>query len=152
MEFPSDFKRIRHFTNLIVQRAPTEIKDVNILEQQVSELIKNAVKHGNKKDLGKKVKVWFSFSMYHAHLIIRDEGNGFQEIEKWNNFYKKRKKCFETHNFDEMEHYLTYTSSISDDTDGGNAMFAAIEYWNCGVVFNNKRNMVAVRRNFTPLG
>jgi anti-anti-sigma factor len=151
-EFPSDFKRIRYFTSLIVQRAPSEIKDYNILEQQVSELIKNAVKHGNKRDQSKKVKVWFSFSRYHAHLIVQDEGEGFQEIEKWNGFYKKRMECFETQNFEEMEKYLTYISSISDENDGGNAMFAALEYWNCGVVFSESRNCVAVRRDFSVAG
>ena len=150
-EFPSDFKRIRYFTSLIVQRAPSEIQDFNILEQQVSELIKNAVKHGNKLDQNKKVKVWFSFSKYHAHLIVQDEGDGFQEIEKWNEFYRKRMECFESHNFEEMEKYLTYTSSISDENDGGNAMFAAVEYWNCGVIFNEKRNCVAVRRDFSAV-
>ena len=148
-EFPSDFKRIRYFTSLIVQRAPAEIQDFNILEQQVSELIKNAVKHGNKQDQSKKVNVWFSFSKYHAHIIVQDEGRGFQEIEKWNEFYRKRMDCFEAHNFEEMEKYVTYTSSISDENDGGNAMFAAVEYWNCGVVFNEKRNCVAVRRDFS---
>jgi serine/threonine-protein kinase RsbW len=151
-EFPSDFKRIRYFTSLIVQRAPAEIRDFNILEQQVSELIKNAVKHGNQRDQSKKVKVWFSFSKYHAHLIVQDEGPGFLEIEQWNEFYGKRIECFETHNFEEMVKYVTYTSSISDESDGGNAMFAAVEYWNCGVIFNENRNCVAVRRDFSIAG
>ncbi len=148
-EYPSDFKRIRYFTSLVVQQAPAEIRDFNILEQQVSELIKNAVKHGNKNDPSKIIKVWYSFSKYHAHIIVQDEGEGFQEIEKWNEFYKKRMECFTTHNFEEMEKYVTYTSAISDENDGGNAMFAAVEYWNCGVVFNDDRNCVAVRRDFS---
>ena len=45
-EFPSDFRQIRFFTLLIVQAAPPEIKGVNLLEQQISEVIKNAVKQG----------------------------------------------------------------------------------------------------------
>ena len=56
-EFPSDFRQIRYFTLLIVQSAPLEIKGINLLEQQISEIIKNAVKHGNKCDPKKKVKV-----------------------------------------------------------------------------------------------
>ena len=43
-EFPSDFRQIRYFTLLIVQSAPVEIKEINLLEQQISEVIKNAVK------------------------------------------------------------------------------------------------------------
>ena len=53
-EFPSDYRQIRYFTLLIVQSAPLEIKEINLLEQQISELIKNAVKHGNKCDINKK--------------------------------------------------------------------------------------------------
>jgi anti-anti-sigma factor len=150
-EFPSDFKRIRYFTNLIVQRAPAEIRDINILEQQISEIIKNAVKHGNRSNPGKKIKVWFSFSKYHAHLVVQDEGTGFQEIEKWNEFYRERRRCFEEHDFDRMENFLTFRSAISDENDGGNAMFAAVEYWNCGVVYNEARNCIAVRRDFSGI-
>jgi len=42
-EFPSDYRQIRYFTLLIVQSAPPEIKELNLLEQQISEIIKNAV-------------------------------------------------------------------------------------------------------------
>ena len=42
-EFPSDFRQIRYFTLLIVQQAPPDIKEINLLEQQISEIIKNAV-------------------------------------------------------------------------------------------------------------
>jgi hypothetical protein len=52
-EFPSDYRQIRYFTLLIVQSAPPEIKELNLLEQQISEIIKNAIKHGNKKDPAK---------------------------------------------------------------------------------------------------
>jgi len=85
-EFPSDFRQIRYFTLLIVQSAPLEIKEINLLEQQISEVIKNAVKHGNQCDLNKKVRVWYSFSSTHAHLIVEDEGDGFKDLEKWNEF------------------------------------------------------------------
>ena len=77
-EFPSDFRQIRYFTLLIVQSAPTEIKELNLLEQQISEVIKNAVKHGNHCDINKKVTVWYSFSPTHAHIIVQDEGEGFR--------------------------------------------------------------------------
>ena len=89
-EFPSDFRQIRYFTLLIVQSAPLEIKGINLLEQQISEIIKNAVKHGNKCDPSKKVKVWYEFSAEHAHLIIEDEGEGFKDMEKWNEFNRRR--------------------------------------------------------------
>jgi serine/threonine-protein kinase RsbW len=147
-EFASDFRQIRYYTLIIVQKAPHDIKAINLLEQQVSELIKNAVKHGNKNDPNKKVKVWFDFSVTHAHLIIEDEGDGFQELEKWNEFNKKRSECFANQKFEEMANYVSFRTDKSDDVDGGNAMFAALEYWNKGVIFNNNKNAVAVERVF----
>ena len=49
-KFASDFRQISYYTLVVVQKAPPEIKEINLLEQQISELIKNAVKHGNKRD------------------------------------------------------------------------------------------------------
>jgi len=147
-EFPSDFRQVRFFSMLIVQKAPAEIKEINLLEQQISELIKNAVRHGNKKDPDKKVKIWASFSKSHAHLIVEDEGRGFQQIEEWNEFNKKRNECFENHNFEELENYFSYRTKNSTEDDGGNALFAALEYWDGGVVFNDKKNAVAVYKTF----
>src|SRR6056297_3405829 len=94
-EFPSDFRQVRFFSMLVVQKAPAEIKEINLLEQQISELIKNAVKHGNKKDPEKKIRIWASFSREHAHLIVEDEGEGFKDLEKWNEFNLRRNRCFE---------------------------------------------------------
>lgn len=147
-EFPSDFRQIRYFTLLIVQKAPPEIKEINLLEQQISEIIKNAVKHGNKCDSGRKIRVWFSFSTRHARLIVEDEGNGFKKLDVWNEFNKKRTECFLNQNFEEMEKYVSFLTEESDEYDAGNALFAAVEYWNDGVVFNNKRNCVAVSKTF----
>jgi len=82
-EFPSDFRQIRYFTLLIVQSAPPDIKELNLLEQQISEIIKNAVKHGNKCDLEKKVRVWYSFSPEHAisSSRTRDPLQGRRQVE-----------------------------------------------------------------------
>lgn len=147
-EFPSDFRQIRYFTLLLVQKAPPEIKEINLLEQQISEIIKNAVKHGNRNDPAKKVRVWYSFSVTHAHLIVQDEGEGFQNLEQWNTFNRKRVECFQNQNFEELGNFVSYRTAKSDDHDGGNAMFAALEYWSEGVVFNNARNAIAVKKIF----
>jgi serine/threonine-protein kinase RsbW len=147
-EFPSDFRQIRYFTLLVVQTAPPEIKEINLLEQQVSELIKNAVKHGNKNDVDKKVKVWYKFTTDYAHIIVEDEGPGFKNLEEWNNFNVKRTECFLKQDFENMAQYVSFRTAKSDDNDGGNALFAAVEYWNAGVVFNDKKNCVAVKKIF----
>ena len=147
-EFPSDFRQIRYFTLLIVQSAPLESKEINLLEQQISEVIKNAVKHGNKCDINKKVSVWYSFSPTHAHLIVEDEGEGFKDLEKWNEFNRKRLNCLHDQNYEDLANYVSFRTLDSDDQDGGNALFAALEYWNGGFVFNEKRNGVAMLKKF----
>jgi len=147
-EFPSDFRQIRYFTLLIVQSAPPEIKEINLLEQQISEIIKNAVKHGNKCDPEKKVRVWYSFSPEHAHLIVEDEGEGFQEIERWNEFNRRRQSCLEGEDFEALAEYVSFRGEAADDNDGGNALFAALEYWNGGFVFNQRRNSVAMLKRY----
>ncbi len=147
-EFPSDFRQIRYFTLLIVQKAPPEIKEINLLEQQISEIIKNAIKHGNKNKKDKKVKVWYSFSKQKARIIVEDEGNGFKDLENWNKFNSKRTECFLNQNFEEMENYLAFRTAASDDHDGGNALFATVEYWDGGVIFNQKKNCIALMKHF----
>jgi len=148
-EFPSDLRQVRYFALLLIQKAPPSIREVNLLEQQISELLKNAIKHGNRMDKNKKVKVWFTFSEEEAHVIVQDEGEGFRDIEKWNEFNRKRVQCFLNRNYEEMAQYVSYRTEKSDDTDGGNALFAALEYWNGGVVFDSSCTTVGVKKIFT---
>ncbi len=147
-EFPSDLRQVRYFTLLIVQKSPPEFQEVNLLEQQISEIIKNAIKHGNKQDINKKVRVWYGFDDTSARLIVQDEGPGFQRLEEWNEFLRHRNEAFEQQDFEEMAKYISYRSPDSAPDDGGNALFAAVEYWNDGVVFNSKRNCIALKRTF----
>ena len=143
-----DFSRIRYISHLIAQDAPDEIREYNLLEQQVSEIIKNGVRHGNRNDIRKSLKIWWYFTPRMARLIVEDEGDGFQNLEQWIEFYGKRMDCFSRGDFENMTEYLSYRTEDSRDEDGGNALFAAVEYWNRGVVFNNKKNGIAVARDF----
>ncbi len=147
-EFPSDYRQVRFFGLLMIQKSPASIRDVNLLEQQVTELLKNAIKHGNKRDVSKKIKVWHGYTENSAHLIIEDEGEGFKNLEEWNEFYQKRQGFLEAGDFEKLIDYASFRNLDSDFEDGGNALFAALEYWNEGVVFNAKRNKVAVKRKF----
>ena len=147
-DFPSDFRQIRYFTLLIVQSAPSEIKELNLLEQQISEVIKNAVKHGNHCDINKKVTVWYSFSPTHAHLIVQDEGEGFKDLEKWNEFNRRRLEALSAQDFAKLSNYVSYRTKDSDPQDGGNALFAALEYWDGGFVYNGKSNAVDMLKRY----
>ena len=44
--------------------------------------------------------------------------------------------------------YVSFRTMKSDDQDGGNALFAALEYWNGGFVYNGKRNAVAMLKKY----
>ncbi len=147
-EFDSDYRKIRYNTLVIVQKAPPEIQEINLLEQQVSEIIKNAVKHGNKSNSDKKIRVWWTFTTEEARLIVEDEGEGFQNIDEWNDFNVIRQDCLQKEDYIKLADYVSYRTDQSDDNDGGNAMFAAVEYWNKGVVFTKAGNMVAVGKKF----
>ena len=147
-EFNSDFRQIRFFTLLIIQQAPAQLSEMKLLEQQVGELVSNAIKHGNRRDPKKKVKVWYYFDIEKAHVIVEDEGEGFQDIERWNYFNKKRTEYFESKDFEQMKDFLAYRTPKSEENDGGNALFAALEYWNGGFIFNKERNAVAALRYY----
>ncbi len=147
-DFNLDLKKVRYLSQIIVQKAPKEIHEINLLEQQISEIVKNAVRHGNKNNPNKKVKIWFSFSTQHAHLIVEDEGEGFRYIDEWNEFFHHKQEAFESQDFEEMLKYVSFSTPESNESDGGNALFAAVEFWNEGVVFNDRGNAVAVRRKY----
>jgi anti-anti-sigma factor len=149
--FYIDLSQVRRLSNLIAQKAPRHLQEINILEQQISEIIKNAVRHGNGNDKSKRVEIWFRFTDKDARLIVEDEGEGFQALEEWNEFYRRKIESYRKSDFETMMNYLSFRTDQSTDTDGGNAMFAAIEYWDGGIVYNEKRNSVAVRKIFRGL-
>ncbi len=146
--FASVYESIRYYTLLIIQRSKPKADERLLLEQQVSELIKNAVKHGNGCDPAKEVRVWYRFDDNRARLIVEDQGSGFRDIEKWNLFNRKRRSYLDKEDFVGLMHYISWRTPRSDTYDGGNAMFAALEYWNEGVVFSEERNAVAVGKTF----
>jgi hypothetical protein len=147
-EFSSDFTKIRYYTLVLVSTAPSRIKESNLLEQQVSELIKNGISHGNKNDPRKILKIWYSFTNKDARLIVEDEGEGFKEIKAWNEFNRKRVECIRSGDTKTLAKFISFRGQNSKEKDGGNALFAALEYWDGGLVFNNACNTVAVKRTF----
>ena len=51
-------------------------------------------------------------------------------------------------NFEDLSNFVSFKTQKSDDSDGGNALFAALEYWNGGFVYNGKKNGVAMLKKF----
>jgi hypothetical protein len=147
-EFPSDYAKIREYTHIILQECPPQYLEGNLLEQQLSEIIKNGIKHGNKKDPSKLLRVWYDFRN-RVRFIVEDEGEGFQELEAWNEFYRKRQEALYREDFDTFLALASYRGPHSDSDDGGNSLIAALEYWNGGMIYNKKKNKVGVVRWFT---
>ncbi len=149
VEFPSDITKIKEFASIILNDCDSEdIKNNVLLKLQISEFIKNAIRHGNKLDINKKVKVWYNINSDYVKLIIEDEGEGFKNLEEWNRFNKMRTKFIKARDLVNVLKYAAYKSSESNNDDGGNFLFSALEYWDSGVIFNEKRNKIAVIKYF----
>lgn len=146
-EFPSDFSKVRAYTSYIIQYAPDLYKEINLLEQQISEIVKNGVEHGNKLDNSKKIRIWFDFNK-RAKVIVEDEGAGMNIMDEWNKFSLNRTICLVEQDFEHFEDYIAWKGPESNEMDGGNAMFAALEYWNGGFLFNDKGNKCVAIRYF----
>ena len=145
--FPSDFSRIREYTTLVLADCPDDFREGNLLEQQLSEIIKNGIKHGNRNDPAKRLRVWYDLRK-RVRFIVEDEGEGFGDLEKWNEFFKKRQTALFKEDFDAFLALASYRGPKSDEDDGGNSLIAALEYWNGGMIFNNAKNKVGVVRWF----
>ena len=61
---------------------------------------------------------------------------------------RRRTECFLRQDFEAMAEFVSFHTPDSDEHDSGNALFAAVEYWDRGVVFNRARNAVAVAKSF----
>ena len=148
--FPSDFLKIREYSAVISRPAEDKIEKSAyiLLQQQISEMVKNAIKHGNKNDVNNIVKTWYSFDNEKFKIIVEDQGEGFKDLEKWNEFNQKRNKAIINQDMEMITKLVSFKTKESDDEDGGNALFAAMEYWDSGLIFNNKRNKVLAVKYF----
>ncbi|MBN1898013.1 MAG: hypothetical protein JW827_04485 [Spirochaetes bacterium] len=148
-EFPSDINKIKVYARNIMDTCSSdEIKENVILQLQISEFIKNAIRHGNKLDPNKKVKVWHNINNDFVKLIVQDEGEGFKQLEEWNEFNKLRNKFIQEQDLTNVLLFAAYKTTDSQDNDGGNFLFSALEYWDSGVIFNQKRNKIVVIKYF----
>ena len=149
-EFPSDLSKVRVYATEILSDCPPAFLEGNLLEQQLSELIKNGIKHGNKSDPSKILRVWYDLRK-RARFIVEDEGEGFQNLEEWNDFFRRRQTALYQGDFDTFLNLASYRGPLSDESDGGNSLIAALEYWNGGMIYNARRNKVGVVRWYSSV-
>jgi serine/threonine-protein kinase RsbW len=148
VQYSSDLLKVRQYAAEILVGCREQFLEENLLEQQLSELIKNAIKHGNRSDPEKKIRVWYDLRN-RARFIVEDEGEGFTNLESWNDFFMLRQKALYEQDFDTFLTLASYRGPHSDDTDGGNSLITALEYWNGGMIYNGKKNKVGVIRWFS---
>ncbi|MBU1077276.1 MAG: ATP-binding protein [Spirochaetes bacterium] len=148
--FPSDINKVGEYTDAATECVRENIsgEDFQVLQHEVSELIINAVTHGNKNDLGKIIRLWYSFKDDSYKFIIEDQGAGFQDLEKWNDFNRKRNHAIQSKDMHLMKEYAFYRSETDDTGKGGSTLFGALEYWDSGVIFSNKRNKIVTVKYF----
>ncbi|HCM26734.1 MAG TPA: ATP-binding protein [Treponema sp.] len=151
VEFPSSFERIREYAAFVLADCPLAFREGTLLEQQLSEIIKNGVKHGNGCDPGKRIRIWYDLRK-RVRFIVQDEGNGFLELDAWNDFYRKRQIALNEERFDDFLSLASWRGPRSDEADGGNSLIAALEYWNGGMIYNGARNKVGVVRWYSGGG
>lgn len=148
LDLPGDFTRVREYAALVAADCPVEFKDGNLMEQQLSELIKNAIKHGNRLDPAKAVRIRWDFRK-RARVVVEDEGEGFRDLDAWNDFYRRRQEALHREDFEAFLGLASYRGPRSTEEDGGNSLVAALEYWNGGMIYNAARNKVGVLRWYT---
>jgi len=148
VEYPSDLTRVREYAAAILVGCKEQFLEENLLEQQLSELIKNAIKHGNHSDPARTIRVWYDLRS-RVRFIVEDQGEGFTNLESWNDFFMKRQKALHDLDFDTFLTLASYRGPHSDDSDGGNSLVTALEYWNGGMFYNGKKNKVGVIRWFS---
>jgi len=148
VEYPSDLAKVRAYAAEVLQGCPEKFLEENLLEQQLSELIKNAIKHGNASDPSRLVRIWYDLRK-RARFIVEDEGAGFTALDSWNEFFRKRQTALWEEDFNTFLDLASWRGPHSDDSDGGNSLIAALEYWNGGMIYNGRRNKVGVVRWFS---
>ena len=142
-EFSSNMGRLKEYAKDVCVNLPNKGVDKQLLQQQVMEIIKNAVRHGNEKEITKKVRIWFKSTPEFARIVVEDEGEGFQRLEEWNAFFRERNQAINNNDMDKVLQYTMFSHEKSEDNDGGNALLSAVEYWDSGLVYNTTRNKVA---------
>lgn len=148
VEYPSDLSKVRQYAWEILQGCQESFLEENLLEQQLSELIKNGIKHGNGADPSRTIRIWYDLRK-RVRFIVEDEGQGFVDLDDWNEFFRKRQTALWEEDFDKFLELASWRGPHSDESDGGNSLIAALEYWNGGMIYNGKRNKVGVVRWFS---
>lgn len=142
-EFLSDYNQVRFYSLILTQTLPDELQFGRLMEQQLSEVIKNAIKHGNRGSILKKIRVWRDHGKS-VRFIVEDEGEGMRNMDEWNDFNRRRRNAMRQGDMEQVMDLLTYKGEHSEENDGGNSLFAGLNFWDEGMIYSRKANKVVV--------
>jgi serine/threonine-protein kinase RsbW len=74
---PDKIQLVERKTERFATRIGLSEDDIDSLGIAVTEVVSNAIKHGNRGDISKKVHIEFSVEDRCVKVVIRDEGKGF---------------------------------------------------------------------------
>ena len=80
VEIPGDMKRLEEVEETILsqcQRHSFTERDLFALKLAIEEAYANAVKHGNRCDCDKHVRIKYRVTSRRADVVVEDEGHGF---------------------------------------------------------------------------
>lgn len=84
MIIPSDqtnIQKVEKITERIAEYMHFSEEEKDSLAISVTEIVGNAIVHGNKRDVKKNVTIDFEYKNNRVTVTIQDEGNGFNENE-----------------------------------------------------------------------
>ena len=74
---PDKIQLVERKTERFATRIGLSEDDIDSLGIAVTEVVSNAIKHGNRGDISKKVHIEFTVEDRCVKVVIRDEGKGF---------------------------------------------------------------------------
>jgi serine/threonine-protein kinase RsbW len=74
---PSQILKVEEMLEHFFREAGLDKENVENLGIATTEIVNNAIHHGNRDDVQKKVHIEFKIDRRHVEISIRDDGNGF---------------------------------------------------------------------------
>lgn len=74
---PAEARRVQQEIEAALKACQYGERDIFAIKLAIEEALVNAIKHGNQMDKSKKVQISYQVRSEEFHIVIMDEGNGF---------------------------------------------------------------------------
>lgn len=121
-----EIQRVEEFTEELVEKIGFSEEDKDSLAISITEMVGNAISHGNRQDKRKKVEINFYINKKGIRITIQDEGKGF--------------------NVDEVDNPLAPENLLKDSGRGIYIVRTLMDKVN--YIHNKKGTLVEIIKNF----